>query len=145
MEGHRIAGVGDEALALEGEAGVAEGRDCGEEPAPGGDADGVAGGGEADEEGEGAEASDDDSSGDLTWTGFAKDFSERYCLECHTDPPINDADGSLETYDDWVNEAKSIKSEVVTFNNMPPEEASAFPTDEERALLGEWIDAGLPE
>lgn len=88
---------------------------------------------------------DDDSSGDLTWTGFAKDFSERYCLECHTDPPINDADGSLETYDDWVNEAKSIKSEVVTFNNMPPEEASAFPTDEERALLGEWIDAGLPE
>ncbi|MCZ7584832.1 MAG: hypothetical protein M5R36_16705 [Deltaproteobacteria bacterium] len=91
---------------------------------------------------------DDDDDGlpeNPTWENFAENFFQTYCVRCHQDPPINDAEFPLETYEDVLPQLTDIKLQAVVSDEMPADDEGPLPSDAEREKLGEWIDAGAPE
>lgn len=89
-----------------------------------------------------------------TWTNFASGFFESYCWECHG---AGDAQGRDFTLLAGVL-AESDAIRCGTAPAMAPAEGcgavppaaqfpigNTLPTDEERAMLVEWFDAGAPE
>ena len=67
------------------------------------------------------------------------------CLSCHTNPPVNNAPMSLETYTDVKNavENRSLLSRINnSANPMPPNGLLPSAT---RQIIEDWIDQGLPE
>ncbi len=89
----------------------------------------------------------------VTWTNFAEGFFESYCWECHgAGDPLRD----YTTIAGVMVEANAIRCGTAPVGAMlagcegePPESqfpvGDAIPTDDERAMLVEWIDAGLPQ
>ena len=88
-----------------------------------------------------------------TWDGFAESFFESYCWECHG---AGDALRDYTMLSVVESEAATIRCGTAPAGSMldncagePP--AGQFPvganlpTDEERQMLVDWIDAGLPE
>lgn len=89
---------------------------------------------------------DDDAGTTLTYENFAKDFFETYCLHCHVAPLDEDVPFVLDSYDAVVEQLDEIREQAVELKAMPPDFTPGdFPTDSEREMLGEWIDAGAPE
>ncbi|MBZ0273116.1 hypothetical protein K8I61_13845 [bacterium] len=91
---------------------------------------------------------DDDTDGTSgatpTWENFGQPFMQAYCVSCHGNPPTEDAPMPLVTYEDVEANLNNIVIWSVNSEAMPPSSADAFPTAQERATLGEWIDAGAP-
>lgn len=89
----------------------------------------------------------------VTWGNFAEGFFESYCWECHgAGDPLRD----YTTIAGIMVEANAIRCGTAPVGAMltgcegePPESqfpiGATIPTDDERATLVEWIDAGLPE
>jgi len=88
-----------------------------------------------------------------TWENFAEGFLETYCWECHGP---GDALRDYSVLAEVMAEASSIRCGTAPVGSMldgcagePP--AGQFPigtnlpSDEERAILVQWIEAGLPE
>lgn len=67
----------------------------------------------------------------------------RYCLECHSKPPVQAAPFPLTGYAEVVDTAQRSLIQL-QISNMPP-----FPRPRpgaaELALFEQWIDAGYPE
>jgi len=93
-----------------------------------------------------------DSDETPTWETSIREFMAAKCVECHQNPPQNDApegfrfdkydrnegdDGLLGAYE----LSQSIQILVVEEGTMPPDGPL---TTEERALLSAWIAAGSP-
>ena len=74
---------------------------------------------------------------------------EARCVACHAEAPTwpgmqaNPKGVNLETADNIVRNAQAIKAQAVTSQIMPLANVTKI-TDEERALLGAWVDAGAP-
>ncbi|MEM7156013.1 MAG: hypothetical protein AAF799_24385 [Myxococcota bacterium] len=99
-----------------------------------------------------------DSSGETgaaapTWDNFAESFFESYCWECHG---AGDALRDYTMLSVVESEAASIRCGTAPVGSMldncagePPAGqfpvGATLPTDEERQMLVDWIDAGLPE
>lgn len=67
------------------------------------------------------------------------------CLSCHSNPPVNNAPMSLETYTDVKNavENRSLLSRINNSSNpMPPQGQLSTAT---RQIIADWIDQGMPE
>ncbi|MCW5517069.1 hypothetical protein [Muriicola sp. Z0-33] len=74
-----------------------------------------------------------------------KAIIESNCLSCHSNPPVNNAPMSLETYDDVKNavETRSLLARINSSSNpMPPQ--GRLPANT-RQIIEDWIDQGLPE
>jgi hypothetical protein len=99
-----------------------------------------------------------DSSGESTgaaaptWAGFGAAFFETYCWECHGP---GDALRDYSVLENVMAESASIRCGTSSPSNPAPDCAGEppagqfpigdnLPTDEERDMLVEWIDAGLP-
>ena len=89
----------------------------------------------------------------VTWSNFAEGFFESYCWECHG---AGDPQRDYTTIAGIMVESNTIRCGTAPVGAMlmgcagePPESqfpvGQATPTDDERAMLVEWIDAGLPE
>jgi hypothetical protein len=106
-----------------------------------------------------ADSSGGDSSGGttgaagVTWGNFAEGFFETYCWECHgAGDPLRDYTAIAGV----MVEANTIRCGTAS-PSAPPTGCegeppagqfpigATVPTDDERAMLVEWIDAGLPE
>jgi len=98
-------------------------------------------------------SSESTGSAATTWENFAEGFFETYCWECHGP---GDALRDYSVLAEVMTEANSIRCGTAPVGSMlegcagePP--AGQFPigtnlpADEERAMLVEWIEAGLPE
>jgi hypothetical protein len=89
-----------------------------------------------------------------TWTSFAANFLETYCHECHG-PGDNLRDFSL--LDMVRSEAAAIRcgvapasAQLADCQGLPAAEQFPIgggpkPTEQERAMLVQWIDDGAPE
>lgn len=74
-----------------------------------------------------------------------KAIIQNNCLSCHSNPPVNDAPMSLETYSDVKNavETRSLLARINSSTNpMPPQGQLPGAT---RQIIADWIDQGLPE
>lgn len=104
-------------------------------------------------------SSDDDMSGEGTMEDddpmvmpMARNYTEDIqpliqsnCISCHSNPPVNNAPMSLETYDDVKNavETRSLLARINSSTNpMPPQ--GRLPANT-RQIIEDWIDQGLPE
>nr|MCH9684350.1 hypothetical protein [Deltaproteobacteria bacterium] len=89
-----------------------------------------------------------------TWNNFAMGFMETYCWECHgPGDPLRDYSELAMV----MAEANGIRCGTAAVGSMLegcqgkapagqfPVGNGAVPSDEERTMLVEWIDAGLPE
>ncbi|MBL4686723.1 MAG: hypothetical protein JKY37_19150 [Nannocystaceae bacterium] len=88
-----------------------------------------------------------------TWDNFGEAFFESYCWECHgAGDPMRD----YSVLANIVTEAAAIRCGTSSVaapadncdGSFPPEQfpvGGGQPSDEERALLVAWVDAGLPE
>jgi mono/diheme cytochrome c family protein len=75
-----------------------------------------------------------------TWTSFAADYFETYCLQCHGPGDV------LRDYSDLAMvRAESARIRSGTASGQFPIGSGPFPSDEQRDLLVAWIDAGTPE
>jgi cytochrome c5 len=90
----------------------------------------------------------------LTYDNFAKDFFEKYCVECHSSElsgsmrqgaPLNHDFNTLALIRavpaDHIDEQAAAGPDAV--NDFMPEEGPA-PTLEEREKLGEWLACDRP-
>lgn len=91
------------------------------------------------------------SEGTVTWTRHIARVFQQHCQECHRPGQI--APFPLLAYEDAAGWADMI-GEVVTEGRMPPWHADGPPgffandarlSEEERALILEWIEGGVPE
>lgn len=109
-------------------------------------------GARVDEGPSGAECPEDSTVG---WSNFARDFFEKYCVECHDSslrgaerqgaPAAHDFDSLALTRTmpaDHIDEV-AASGPLATNRSMPPMDPT--PTDEERRKLGEWLACGMPE
>ena len=64
------------------------------------------------------------------------------CVLCHNEQ-VNSKDVRLHTPELVVRHALQIKQQAVLQKTMPLNNATQM-TDEERVLLGRWVDAGAP-
>jgi uncharacterized membrane protein len=85
---------------------------------------------------------------DLTWDNFAGGFLLTWCTSCHGSSLEGDlrygapAGMNYDTYPQVVELADAIASAATGPDpRMPP---SGGPSDEERALMAEWLGCGLP-
>jgi uncharacterized membrane protein len=95
------------------------------------------------------------SSSELTYQSFAEDFFANYCLECHSSE-LSGAErnkapsaynfNTLKDVAEHLEEIDSVAAHGPDRQNdeMPPSAASASPSDEERAQLGQWLACGAP-
>lgn len=80
-----------------------------------------------------------------------KPLLDYYCVTCHG--PTNQQGGNfrLDSYSaigstpGAYSFAGEIKYRVALARTMPPPDAGAFPSDQERQRFAEWVDAGAPE
>lgn len=90
--------------------------------------------------------------GELTYQNFAADFFARYCLACHNDQLVGDAQRTdaptginYNRLDQIRLFAQRIRLRAGVQGDMPPRLlAVPQPTDEERLMLIQWIDCGTP-
>lgn len=85
-----------------------------------------------------------------TWTTFADDFMQRYCVRCHSTSPKD-----FNLLDEVRANSATIRCGVTDValsdcgSGPPPRQfpvgSGPFPTDDERARLVRWLDAGAPE
>ncbi|MGE0791063.1 MAG: hypothetical protein AB7S26_35655 [Sandaracinaceae bacterium] len=85
-----------------------------------------------------------------TWTNFADEFMQTYCVECHAASPKD-----FNSLDDVRANAATIRcgtSDVAlsACGSFPPPRQfpvgdGPFPSDTDRARLVGWLDAGAPE
>ncbi|MCB9594796.1 MAG: hypothetical protein H6719_18895 [Sandaracinaceae bacterium] len=85
-----------------------------------------------------------------TWTAFANDFMQTYCVECHATSPKD-----FELLSEVRANAATIRCGVSDValsdcgSGPPPRQfpigSGPFPSDEDRARLVAWLDAGAPE
>jgi uncharacterized membrane protein len=86
----------------------------------------------------------------LTYAGFGDSFMASYCTGCHSSELAGSArmgapaGYNFDSYAGIRGFANQIDLATVTNRRMPPPGRLA-PSDDERALLGEWIACGLPE
>ncbi len=81
---------------------------------------------------------------------FEKDihaFTQKYCYECHGNGE-HKADIALDKYTSLADVQKDAKTwelvlEKVHRHEMPPDDADAQPTEQERDLVSDWIDRSL--
>jgi uncharacterized membrane protein len=84
----------------------------------------------------------------LDYLTFGKPLMQTHCTGCHSslvrEDQRNDAPVGLDldTYDDVVEWAERIRVRAVEEQDMPP---GGGPSDEERALLAEWLDCEVIE
>jgi hypothetical protein len=81
-------------------------------------------------------------------------FGQKYCSPCHwaggQNPKQSVAFQSfqIDTYDDWATGRTIIPAVLDKWNPdgkvMPPPEAPAFPPDDERRLILDWVRRGSP-
>lgn len=76
---------------------------------------------------------------------------EAYCVECHgPDQQLGVIRFRLDLYESDAGflgarlMAPVIRNEVQTFRTMPPQTASSFPSNAERLIVAQWVDAGAP-
>ncbi len=74
-------------------------------------------------------------------------FTEKYCYECHGDG-MHKANVALDKYQTLADVQKDAKTwelvlEKVHLHEMPPDDADAQPTEQERDLLIDWIDRAV--
>lgn len=85
-----------------------------------------------------------------TWTSFANDFMQRYCVSCHSTSPkdfnlLADVRTSSSTVRCGVTDVALDTCGAGPAPRQFPVGGGPFPTDEERARLVRWLDAGAPE
>jgi uncharacterized membrane protein len=94
-----------------------------------------------------------------TWTSFAQGFFQDYCVSCHNEDMTGDASRDQTQLSVVMGESDAIACGVATAEiratldcGQGDPVASQFPagngpspTDEERARLVAWIEAGMPE
>lgn len=84
----------------------------------------------------------------LDYLSFGKGLLQTHCTGCHSslvrEDQRNDAPTAvnLDTYDDVVTWAERIRVRTVEDRDMPP---GGGPSEEERALLAEWLDCEVIE
>lgn len=89
---------------------------------------------------------------DTTYDNFARAFTAKYCLSCHSESLVGDAartDAPIGIDFDTVEGIRSfatrIRLRAGQLGDMPPRiVGGAIPTREERIKLMEWIDCGTP-
>jgi uncharacterized membrane protein len=91
----------------------------------------------------------------LTYENFGQAFVTDYCTDCHSSTKVgSDRNGATEDHDfdtllgirqvaEHIDRAAGIGPASAN-RNMPPDEETAQPTDEEREKLAEWIACGAP-
>lgn len=85
-----------------------------------------------------------------TWSSFASDFMQTYCVECHSTSPkdfnrLADVRANAATIRCGVTDVALTDCGSSPVPRQFPVGGGPFPSDEERARLVAWIDAGAPE
>ena len=85
-----------------------------------------------------------------TWTTFADDFMQTYCVRCHSTSPkdfnlIADVRANTATIRCGVTDVALADCGGGPPPRQFPVGSGPFPSDEERARLVRWLDAGAPE
>jgi len=109
-------------------------------------------------------------SGAVTWANWVSGFSNVYCVSCHSpqapcggsgchvpsDPQVYALSFDMREKSSWTARAPTIQCGIVATQdpsstcNVPPETypkmvaGYPLPTDEERAVVANWIEAGCP-
>jgi len=102
--------------------------------------------------------SDDDSSSDdnddmtdvgdtmVTYTNDVAQIISSNCLECHGETLANGAPISLHTFELMTSNINSVEFRINDMvNPMPPQSRGGLMTEEERAVIDDWISGGLLE
>jgi cytochrome c5 len=100
----------------------------------------------------GAGGSSADAAGQDTWTNFGEAFFAKYCVSCH-DGSIT---GDFRSYADVVTHQTDIRCGIATTSlsgcqnaKYPPRQfpigSGPKPSDDERARVVAWIDAGAKQ
>jgi len=76
---------------------------------------------------------------------------DAYCVECHgPDQQLGVIRFRLDFYEADAGflgarlMAPVVRNEVFVFRTMPPQTAMTFPTNPERLIIAQWVDAGAP-
>ncbi len=76
------------------------------------------------------------------WEPEIADFMARHCSLCHGETPVGGAPYALVTYEQVRPHLAAIVHRTVDLRDMPP--GGGLVTDEERAALVAWVEAGAP-
>lgn len=85
-----------------------------------------------------------------TWTNFASDFMQRYCVDCHATSPkdfnlLAEVRANAPTIRCGVSDVMLADCGTWPPPQQFPIGTGPSPTDEERRRLVVWLDAGAPE